>query len=224
MVNQSQAEQAVTRLRGEIQAGRLIPGQLLSQAQLAEELGMSRTPVREALQRLEHEGLLKSLPQRGWIVRTLDIHEVEEVYAVRKQLELLAVRFASQRHVDEDVLVGGEILARQREAVADNAGPDKLHLLDREFHDSVWAMARSPRLRANLQAVADSAILDPAKSYMQTRPDRTMFSVLEHQAILDAIELRDADAAEAALRQHADNTWRAFGELFFGAQIYKEHS
>lgn len=216
------AEQAMRQLRQEIQAGRLLPGQLLSQAQLAQQFGMSRTPVREALQRLEHEGLLTSLPQRGWTVRSLDIREVEEVYAIRKQLELLAVRFACERHAAEDLRTAAEILERQSEAVAKHGEPDKLHVLDREFHDTIWTMARSPRLCATLRAVADSAILDPAKSYMQTPAERAQLSVVEHEALLQAIEAREIGRAEEALRRHADNTWLAFGELLFGSKMLKE--
>src|ERR671919_2754349 len=97
----SQSDIAYEALREQVRRRQIVPGQMLSEARLAQQFGMSRTPAREAISRLVHEGLLQVLPKRGVMVRTLTAKDIEELYTVREHLETLAARLAAPRITDD---------------------------------------------------------------------------------------------------------------------------
>lgn len=196
---------AYRRLRRELQEGSIQPGELLAQASIAERFGISRTPVREALQRLEHEGTLKSLPKRGWIVRTISAKEVEELYTIRMRLETLAARLAASRSSDEAIAELQAILDRQADEVRSTRDPEKAHVIDREFHHQIWVMSDSPRLEQMLSNLVDAATLDPVARSIRGRPRRMEESVEHHRRILEAVVAHDGAGAEQAMHEH--NRW-----------------
>src|SRR5919106_1574230 len=117
----SQSDLAYAALREQVRRRQIVPGQMLSEARLAQELGMSRTPAREAISRLVHEGLLRVLPKRGVMVRTLTAKDIEELYTVREHLETLAARLAAPRILDDGLASPRRIL-QQAQAELEGAG------------------------------------------------------------------------------------------------------
>jgi DNA-binding GntR family transcriptional regulator len=172
----------------------------LDERALAEGLGISRTPVREALLRLESEGVVRSVPRRGIYVIKKTKAEIIEVILASAALEAMAARLASERATDEEI---ADLIARfpqfrgQRPAVPLN----EYSQLNLDFHQRIVELAHSElfsqhisRLQIHMRAIRQAAIGDD---------DRMANSVVDHAHILEAIEARDADAVEARVRQHA---------------------
>jgi DNA-binding GntR family transcriptional regulator len=195
----SASRRAEDRLRDEIVNGRLQPNERLIESDLARFLGVSRTVVRAALARLEHEGLVEHERHRGSRVRLVELSEAVEIQEARAVLEGLAARLAAQRATPEDVESLKAILAEmQRLRQADDLlgvsnRNAKLHrrLLEIGGHETASHLIAT--LNSQIVRFQYRTILLPGRS------DR---SAAEHAAIVDAIATGDADAAEDAMRTH----------------------
>ncbi|HEX6390703.1 MAG TPA: GntR family transcriptional regulator [Solirubrobacteraceae bacterium] len=183
-------------LREAIVSTRFEPGRQLSENELAEWLGVSRTPVREALVRLSDERLVEIVPQLGTFVSRISVAAVADAQFVREALECAAVRLAAERATREDINALKAIVARQAQ-VEDF---DRWYVLDDELHaalfgmsghSSAWSLAE--RAEAHLNRVRRLSL--PQPRYMREM-------VAEHRLVIRAIERGDADAAEEALRHH----------------------
>jgi DNA-binding GntR family transcriptional regulator len=185
------------RVREAIHAGRYGPGERLRETEVADWLAVSRTPVREALRRLEAEGRLTFVPWRGVVVAELDRRQVTELYAMRTILEGAAARLAA-RHVGEaeiDLMDG--LLARAKAA----GGEAKtLAVLNRQFHQAIYTGAHNRYLMQSLETLRNSLALLRGTTF--SVPGRAKTAHRAHAAILAAIKARDADAAEQAARDH----------------------
>jgi DNA-binding GntR family transcriptional regulator len=181
------------RLRRAILQGELAPGTPVIEAELAQQLGSSRTPVREALRRLESEGLLEPRGLRGTVVRAVDRDEVECIFEVREALESLAARRAARRLSDDDLRALEADVAGMRAALDD---PEEMERHDTAFHDRILASARGEVLARTLSELRDQLITYRFLSLSDA--DRRRQTVEEHEAILAALRARDA--ASAALR------------------------
>lgn len=187
------------RLRRAITIGEMPPGTRLLQTQLAQALGVSRMPVRDAINDLVAEGLATPAPGGGAVVSTLTTEEMHDVYAVRTALEIFAVRELATNVPDERLAPLRAIVERSRALIrADER--EELTALDKEFH---WA----------LYGATGNRFLQTALTPMWAQVDRIMYAILqmkdyipvvweEHAAIIDALESRDADAAALRMEQH----------------------
>ena len=184
-------------LRDAISDGRIAVGERVREEEIARNLGVSRTPVREALQRLHQRGLLVFGNGRGLVVAELSQHQVLQLYAMREILEGSAARFAAQHANATDVT----ILYRQQKELAE-AKPDALLLvtLNRRFHQAIYEAAHNQYLMQTLNMLHDS--LAPLHNATFRVPSRRSESDEEHRRIVAAIEKRDPDAAEEAAREH----------------------
>lgn len=190
-------EYAYLSLRGAIRAGQLTPGQRVREAEIAEWLGISRTPVREALMRLEAAGLVQSASHSGFVVNRLDNAEVRELYAMREVLEGMAARLAAQHASDAEIVTLRKLLA-QHVAAKDDAG--RLAAINLRTHRAIYEAAHNRFLLRALNALSDSlALLGETTYRARGRADSALG---EHERVVDAIEARDADAAESAAREH----------------------
>lgn len=194
----SRAELAYTNLRAAIHGGRFAPGERIREAEVAQWLGVSRTPVRDALKRLESDGILTSAPRRGLIVAQLDQQQVSELYAVRDVLEGLAGRLAAQHATSAEVAAMRDLLERQARTRADDL--PGLTRLNQLFHEVVSRAARNRYLSSVLDSFQSSLALLPGTTY--SAPTRPAGALKEHTDIVDAIEKRDAERAEHLARQH----------------------
>ncbi len=212
----SQAEVAYLRLRGLVRDGTYDPGDVLSENALAAELGMSRTPVREAVSRLAHEGLLVRLPKRGVLIKTLSVEDVRDLYAVRGALESMCARTAAVSMTEQEMSRLRGQLDEARALVDGGISWREYRDVDRAFHATIWAAGHNRRALDLLEASHDAAILDPWFHKIADLPGQSSRSVREHTAIVAAIEAHDPEAADVAAREHAQSYERALAEHLFG--------
>lgn len=209
----SRAEQAYWRLREAIHAGELKPGDRLLEEKLARMLGFSRTPVHEALARLESEGLAMKDPSRGMVVIELDASMIAELYAVRETLEGTAAALAA-RHASE-----GEILALKQIADRDRSlsqDPKRLASNNRLFHEALYRSAHNRYLLKTLKALYESMAL--VRTSLAYSAQRIRLTIEQHQAMVAAIERQDSRSAEEIARTHVRDAGKARLALMFGIQ------
>jgi DNA-binding GntR family transcriptional regulator len=199
----SRADLVYNSLRDAIWEGRFAHGERLREEEIGRALGVSRTPVREALQRLQQRGLLVIGPGRGLVVAQLTRQQVLELYAMREILEGSAARFAA-RHANPAEI---EILYHLQRELA-KAAPDAITLvkLNRRFHQAIYEAAHNQYLIQALDTLHDSLALLHNTTFRM--PSRRRESDREHLAIVAAIERRDADEAERAARFHIQQAQR----------------
>lgn len=193
----SRSELVYRELREAIEKGELKPGERVMEVEVAEWLKVSRTPVRDALRRLESEGVLAFEPRNGLVVVSLNRQAMLELYAMREVLEGTAARLCA-RHASDFELAELEELIKREERLRGNF--EELARHNRRFHEAVHRGAHNRYLEKSLNAVNDSMWL-LGKSQMLL-PQRAKTAESEHRALVAAILKRDPDAAEDAARRH----------------------
>jgi DNA-binding GntR family transcriptional regulator len=191
---------AYRRLRAGILANEFPDDQPLSERRLAEQLGLGRMPVREALKDLERDGLVEVRPLRGTCIRRLSFDEVRDLYEVRFGLETLAASLAARRGATPGLLAAGDVLARLREA---GTAATSVELQDAggRLHAEIFLAARNAQLRL----IHDGLRLQLDRNHSFTReaePARIRQTLPEHLAIFEAIRDGDASAAQRAMHRH----------------------
>ncbi|HEX2827605.1 MAG TPA: GntR family transcriptional regulator [Burkholderiales bacterium] len=199
----SRSELAYRKLRQAMEAGELKPGQRVMEVEIAEWLEVSRTPVREALRRLESEGMLEMEPRNGLVVASISRQAMLELYVMREVLEGTAARLCARNASDIELLELSELVKREAKLVDDL---DALVRHNRQFHEAVHRGAHNRYLEKSLSAVNDSMWL-LGRSQMLI-PERAQESIDEHAELFRAIERRDADAAEDLARRHVQSARR----------------
>jgi DNA-binding GntR family transcriptional regulator len=197
-------DQVYERLRGAITSGEMAPGAPVIEAEIATRLGLSRTPVREALRRLESEGMLEPRGGRGTVVREIQREEVDCVFEIREALESLAARRASRHMTARDYAELDRLVDRMRAHVGD---PDEMERLDTIFHDRILAHADGVRLKRMLGDLR--AEIMPWRAIALGIGERRAGTVEEHAAMLAAMRSRDEPAIAAATSRHIANTHAA---------------
>lgn len=185
-----------------IDAGDLVPGERLVETDLAVRLGVSRTPVREALQRLEAHGLLVR-DGRSLIVARLDHDQLGELYEVRGVVEGLAARLAARHAAPEEVAVLRAMLEEDRALLSD---PAALARANRRFHRQLHRASHNRYLSEMLTGIRRSLALLSGSTL--AAPERGAQSLAEHDAIVTAIEARDERAAQEAAETHISKAYR----------------
>ena len=193
---------AYTLILAAIDQGALAPGQRLVETELAKRLGMSRTPVREALQRLEAHGVV-AREGRSLRVATLDHDQLGQLYEVRSHVEGLAAKLAARHAAPEEVTLLRQMVEDDRARVDD---PLALAQSNRRFHSLLHRASHNRYLTQMLASMRRSLVL--LSSSTLVRPGRGTTSVDEHHQIVAAIEARDEAAAQAAAEMHISNAYR----------------
>jgi DNA-binding GntR family transcriptional regulator len=184
-------------LRGHILDGEFPPGAPLVESALAKKLGVSRTPIREALRRLEQDTLVERV-HRGLQVRARSPAEILEIYEVRIVLEGTAARAASERYTDIDRIRLRQLAASlsQRQSGASQ----ELAALNLQFHKAIWQASHNQTLIDVLERLHVHLYRYPDTTY--ALPGRSQSSLKEHEELMDAIFSRDGDRAAAIASQH----------------------
>lgn len=185
-----------------IDGGVYRPGSRLVESELADRLGVSRTPIREALQRLETQSLL-TRDGRSLIVASLDHAQMAELYAVRQELEGLAARLAAQHAATEEVAVLHDMVEQDRALLGD---PEALARANRRFHHQIHLASHNRYLVQQLDLVYRSMALMARTSLAAA--GRGEDAMEEHAAIVDAIGARDGDRAAGALKAHLSTAFQ----------------
>ena len=190
-------------LREAIRNGVLKPGERIMEIQLAEELGVSRTPVREAIRNVELEGYVVMMPRRGTYVANMSIRDINEIFEIRTALESLSNGLAAEHITDEElehlqrllVIIGGYIKDGNIEKIVET---------DIEFHDLMYHAARNQRLVGIISNLRDQ--LTRFRTLSMSYPGRLEATLDEHKAIVEAIANGDRKAASKAAEQHMENS------------------
>lgn len=192
---------AYDAIRARIVDGKVAPGQWLRESTVADSLGLSRTPVREALRMLATEGVVEMVPNRGARVISWTPADIDEVYRLRALLEghgaALAARTATREQVSH-IRRLGELYEQAIESAV--PGHDETVRCNNEFHAAILAASGSPRLTNLLDVISSGPMVTQAVS--RYSDDDRRRSVLQHRDILTAIAHGDAELAESAMRSH----------------------
>ncbi len=198
-------------LRRQILRGELKPGERLMEISLANKLGVSRTPIREAIRMLEHEGLVVMVPRRGAHVAEITRQELNDVLEIRKTLEVLAIQRACANMTDRDI----RQLREAEEAFAilverKDADITALGEADEHFHDIIYQGTNNRRLIQILNNLREQMYRFRVE-YLKDIDIRQML-VREHDAIVKALEIRDTEEAVRLVTMHIDNQYRSINK------------
>jgi DNA-binding GntR family transcriptional regulator len=202
---------AYTLILEAIENGAYRPGDRLVESELAERFGVSRTPVREALQRLETQSML-ARDGRSLIVASLDHNQLAELYVVRAELEGLAARLAARHATPEEARVLRGMVEEDRAHLGD---PDAMARANKRFHRQIHLASHNRYLVQQLDLVHRSMALLATTSLAAV--GRNEAALAEHDAIVRAIEAGDGDAAQAALRAHISKAFETRLKLDAGS-------
>ena len=189
-------------LRQAILKGELEPGERLMEIQLAERLGVSRTPIREAIRKLELEGLVLMIPRKGAEVAEISEKSLREVLEVRRSLEELAIELACQRITPEELTALEEAENRFARAVEDGEVM-AIAESDENYHELIYQATENDRLVQILNNLREQ-MYRYRLEYIKDE-DRRQILVVEHEHILRAVRRRDIADAKSAVREHIDN-------------------
>lgn len=214
-------EEVFTMLRQAILTGKLQPGDRLVERELAEQLGVSRTPVREALRKLELENLVTHIPRKGVVVSEISRKDVIEIFDIRACLEGLAAALAAQK-ATRDELQGLRALLNEMEIAAGNRDYEELSEIHDEFHKRLFDIADSPRLVQMINSLSDYISRFTKTGY--SIPGRSSAAMQEHHEILEALEAKDSARAETIAGDHVMNSktvvLRQYEEQVNGSKLY----
>ncbi|MBO6106844.1 MAG: GntR family transcriptional regulator [Stomatobaculum sp.] len=189
-------------LRQAILKGEMEPGERLMEIQLAKKLGVSRTPIREAIRKLELEGLVIMIPRRGAEVAGITEKALRDVLEVRRSLEELAIELAVARMKEDDIKALEAARIEFREALTTN---DMIRIAqaDEKFHDVIYAGTYNDKLVQLLNNLRDQ-IYRYRLEYIKDVGKRQLI-LIEHENILNAVKTRNLELGRQAMREHIDN-------------------
>ena len=194
------------KLRQAILKGKLKPGQKIVMADLAKAFGLSETPVREAIRRLESDGYVHFTPHTGAIVTKIDEGELVEVYLIRIALEALATRLASPHITDKDI----DFLIKKNqeiEAAIQQKKYENIGGINKDFHLRIYKAAPFPRLYKMICDLWDTFERWP--SVFAYVPQRAVASVEEHKNIIQALKRGDTDLADRLMKEQKERAMEA---------------
>jgi len=193
-------EMAYEFLKSSVLSGHFNPGERLTEEHLAKKLGVSRTPVREALHKLESEGLIKPLETRGFIVSRDSKDEVEELFELRAILEGYALRIISERISEEDLKQLGRLIAGAEDGLR-RKRMEEVFKWNTKFHDTLHGIVVDKKRLHRLLVNIRKYVLRYRRDTLQY-PDGGKRAVDGHRKILLALRLRDPDLCERMMREH----------------------
>jgi DNA-binding GntR family transcriptional regulator len=186
-------------LKSAIIRGDIPPGNRIVESRIAGALGISRTPVREAIHKLEREGLLHKPAQGGLVVIGLNRDDIEETFGIRSVLESYAARLAADKH-HEGELNSLEDKIEEYQACLQRGRLEELTRVNTEFHDLLYALSRSPKLIKLINDLRDQ--IYRFRQVLLREQDMATTSNKDHQLMLQFIRRRDGDGVEKLVREH----------------------
>lgn len=197
--------QVYDEIKKGILKGQYMPGDVLNERRMSDEMGISRTPIREAMQMLSHDGWLIMETYKGVIVREFDLEYVREVLKVRKALEILAVEDAVSNAAEEDLKELNHITECQSDLL-NHYDEYEFIELDRRFHKKIYELSHNQILQSLLNNFNDIISFFGIRALQQK--ERKITTLDEHYKILDAIRKKDTGAAMAAMEVHMSETYK----------------
>ncbi len=195
-------ELVLDAIREAIIKGDLKPRERLMEIQLADELGVSRTPIREALRKLELEGFIVMIPRKGAYVSDISLKDITDVFEVRAALEGLAAGLAAERITDEEIEVMERLLAEKNECII-KQDMERLIEVDTRFHDMIYVSSRNDKLLPIINNLREQ--IQRYRTTSLSHPGRMQNSLIEHRALVEAIQSRDPVLARQLAQEHIEN-------------------
>jgi DNA-binding GntR family transcriptional regulator len=189
-------------LRNDILSGKYKSGESITETGISNELGVSRTPVREAMRQLELEGLVSSIPNKGTVVKGITDQDIKDIYKIRMLVEGIASRRAAENIAPDELNELREVVELEEYYTSRN-DIERLTKQDTKFHDILFRASKSWPLTHMLSTFHQ--YLQKTRNYSMSTPGRAEKACQEHRAILQAIESGDADMAEQLTTQHIKN-------------------
>lgn len=200
----SLADQVFEHLERDILSGKYTKGEILTECRLCKELGVSRTPIREALRRLGQEHLIEE-SGKGSVVVGITQKDLEDIFLIRESLESIVAALAAKNHTQEQLLILKEALDLQ-EFYLNRQNADQIRLMDNKFHNAIYKLSGSMTfydvllpLHKKVQKYRKASVEDK---------NRAVHSVEEHRKIYQAIADRDAETASKYASQHVKNAYK----------------
>lgn len=222
----SQTGRALLTLREHLLKGDFAPGERLSELALVGKLGVSRTPIRLALDRLAHEGLLESSPSGGFTVCEFTLADIWDAIEMRGVLEGTAARLAAERLTDPSELTKMREYQRQMDVIAKHTMDTFAQYMDlnEAFHNEMISLSKSPMLARTLKHLTSLPFANPsamvfARSKLPKGVELMTLGQEQHHAILEAIESRQGTRAESLAREHVRLSRRNLESVLTDAQI-----
>lgn len=194
-------EKILESIRDAIISGTITPGSRVSEPELADRFGISRTPIREAFRQLESEGYLKVIPRKGAVVSAFTQKDVEEFYAIKSILEGYAARLACKRLSEKEIDRLHAINARLAE-LCEHSDVKQFFKVHNDFHDLFIKAADNEKLREMINLLVTR--FQRLRLMSLSQPGRMDISVQEHDKIIKAFRERDCEAAELLVRKNAE--------------------
>jgi DNA-binding GntR family transcriptional regulator len=208
-ISRTLSDQVAKQLRQAILSGRLKPGQRIVEHEIAQAMALSRGPVRDALRILQNERLVVQYPHRGAFVAWLNLRDAEEIYSLREALEVLALHYAIMSATEEQIAelskVVDQMTVRMRQDYSQAEATD----LDLEFHHTLCRISGHGRALAAWTALRDQVRLLILTHRILHPMDFRENAADWHRQLVDAVRLRDGEAAEAVLRKHLAASFEA---------------
>jgi DNA-binding GntR family transcriptional regulator len=201
------AETAYDEIRRGILSGRFAPGERLKEKELSADLGVSRTPIREALRRLDQERLVNFVPNHGTYVADWAPQDLEEIFALRALLESHAARLAATRMSADELAELRRMVADMDEAIA-RGDSDGLTHANNRFHTLILSAAESPRLEAMVLRLLEVPLI--LRTFMHYSGDDLTRSMNHHRELLAAFAHGDPDWAQSVMSSHVKSAFSAF--------------
>lgn len=197
-------------IRDAIVTHALKPGERLMETELAEEMGVSRTPVREAIRKLELEGYVVMIPRKGAYVAGLSIKDINEVFEIRAALEALAAALAARRATPEEIEEMQRIVVTEADQFKTNDLMKTIEA-DTRFHELIYIASRNTRLLAMIKDIREQ--VQRFRTTTLAVPGRLKFAIGEHRRLVEAIADRDMESARQAAWDHIESSENALLEV-----------
>ncbi|MCF8010123.1 MAG: GntR family transcriptional regulator [Clostridiales bacterium] len=193
-------------MREAIIGGFLKPGERLMETQLAEQMGVSRTPVREAIRKLELEGFVVMVPRKGVYVSNISVKDIADVFEVRAALEGLAAGLAAERITSEEL----DKLEKSLLQISESNDDDLYELVeeDKNFHELLYQASRNERLTTIITNLKDQ--IERFRTTSLALPGRKQNAITEHKNIVEAVSDRNIELAQALASEHIQNAEQSF--------------
>jgi DNA-binding GntR family transcriptional regulator len=195
----SLGEHVFERLKKAIIDGEMEAGSRIIENRIANALGISRTPVREAIHKLDRAGYLERIPSGGFAVASLTREGIEEVFGIRSVLESYAARLAAIKHEDEELKPLEDKLVEYRSCL-EKGQLDALNKINKEFHDTLYALSRSPKLINMVDDLKDQ--ISRFRKILLNDESLARISDHDHKKMLEAMKNRDPDKVEMLVKEH----------------------
>ncbi len=192
-------EMVYERLKRRIQRGEIKAHERLIEQDLAAEMGLSRTPVREAISKLEQEGLINKIPQRGAVVRGTTKEEIEEVFGLRMVLESYAASLTTER-IDEEILQQLDAMLDKQRRTLEQGNVNRYIQLNTQFHDLIYRESKSDKLYQMINNLRD--YFYKYRVLILKLGEMPTISLQDHTNMVQAMRERDAHKVEALVKEH----------------------